>query len=210
MIIKAIISGVGLGMVLSIIGGAVFFVLLKTSIEKGFHAGVAFASGVLLSDIFFVALVIYGSSYLALEQAYRLPIGLAGSTILFTIGIYYLLKKTTITYDQKSSKRHNTGYFLKGFFMCIFNPAILLYWVSVAGGVISVAGKFNPQEIIPFFSAILVTQFSLDVAKAYYANKLRHRIKESVISKLNKIAGVLVILFALRMLLNLLLGHSLI
>lgn len=208
--IETIIAGIGFGIVLSIIGGAVFFVLLKTSIEKGFHAGVSFAAGVLLSDIVFVALVIYGSSYLALENQYRLPIGIMGSAILLSIGIYYLFKKPVINYEDKSSKRHNTGYFLKGFFMCIFNPAVLLYWISVAGGAISITGQFNPKKIIPLFASILITQFSLDVTKAYYANKLRYRIKAHMISKLNKVAGVLVILFAIRMILNLILGHSLI
>jgi len=210
MIIETIISGIGLGIVLSIIGGPVFFVLLKTSIEKGFHAGVAFATGVILSDIVFVTIVIYGSSYLALESQYRVPIGIVGSAILFTIGIYYLFKKTSINYDEKSKKSYNTCYLLKGFFMCIFNPTILLYWISIAGGAVSLTGHFNPGEVIPFFCAILITQFSLDVTKAYYANKLRHKIKEHMISKLNKIAGVLVIIFAIRMLLNLILGHSLI
>lgn len=208
--IEIILSGIGLGLVLSIVGGPVFFVLIKTSIEKGFYAGLSFASGVLLSDIIFVALVIYGSSYLALENQYRLPIGIVGSAILFTIGTYYLFKKPVINYEDKSSKRHNTGYFLKGFFMCIFNPAVLLYWVSVAGGAISVTGKFDLKEVIPFLVSILVTQFSLDVTKAYYANKLRYRIKEHIISKFNKVAGVLVIIFAIRMILSLILGHSLI
>ncbi len=208
--IETIIAGIGFGIVLSIVGGAVFFVLIKTSIEKGFHAGVSFAAGVLLSDIVFVTLVIYGSSYLAFESQYRLPIGIIGSVILFSIGIYYLFKKPAINHKDKSSKRHNTGYFLKGFFMCIFNPAILLYWISVAGGAISITGQFNLKEIIPLFASILITQFSLDITKAYYANKLRYRIKAHMISKLNKVAGVLVILFAVRMVLNLILGHSLI
>jgi threonine/homoserine/homoserine lactone efflux protein len=37
--IEAIISGIGIGLVLTFITGPVFFALIKTSIEKGFHAG---------------------------------------------------------------------------------------------------------------------------------------------------------------------------
>jgi threonine/homoserine/homoserine lactone efflux protein len=43
--IEAIISGIGFGLVLTFITGPVFFALIKTSIEKGFHAGVALALG---------------------------------------------------------------------------------------------------------------------------------------------------------------------
>ena len=208
--LESIISGIGLGLVLSFLTGPVFFALIKTSIEKGFYAGVSLAGGVLFSDIFYVALTVFGSSFLALENQYRLPIGIAGSVILLAIGVYYLLKKVKINYENTTSKRHNTGYFFKGFFMCIFNPAILLYWVSVTSGVISVAGQFEANDIIPFYSSILITQFSMDVLKAYYANKLRYRIKEKTISHLNQIAGVLIIIFALRLIYNLASGHSLI
>lgn len=208
--IESIISGIGLGFVLSFLTGPVFFALIKTSIEKGFYAGISLAAGVVVSDIFYVALTLYGSSFLALENTYRVQIGVAGSTILFAIGIYYLFKKVKVNYEKTTSKRHNTGYFLKGFLMCIFNPAILLYWLSVTSGVISISGEIDPAEVIPFFGSILITQFSVDVIKAYYANKLRYKIKEKTISNLNRIAGVLILIFAVRLLYNLLTEHSLI
>lgn len=195
---------------LSFLTGPVFFALIKTSIEKGFYAGVSLAGGVVVSDVFYVALSLYGTSFLALENKYRVQIGVAGSAILFAIGIYYLLKNVKVNYEKTTSKRHNTGYFLKGFIMCIFNPAILLYWLSVTSGVISISGEIDPSEVVPFFGSILVTQFSVDVVKAYYANKLRYRIKEKTISNLNRIAGVLILVFAARLLYNLLSGHSLI
>src|SRR5690606_34649435 len=193
--IESIISGIGLGFVLSFLTGPVFFALIKTSIEKGFYAGVALSAGVVVSDVFYVILTLYGTSFLAIESTYRVQIGLAGSTILFAIGIYYLFKKVTVNYKETSSKRHNTGYFLKGFLMCIFNPTILLYWVTVTSGVISLRGEIRPAEVIPFFGAILFTQFSVDMIKAYYANKLRYRIKEKTIANLNRIAGALILIF---------------
>jgi amino acid exporter len=208
--IESIISGIGLGFVLSFLTGPVFFALIKTSIEKGFYAGVSLAGGVVVSDIFYVALTLYGTSFLALENLYRVQIGVAGSTILFAIGIYYLFKTVKVNYEKTTSKRHNTGYFLKGFLMCIFNPAILLYWLSVTSGVISISGAIHPSTAVPFFGSILLTQFSVDVVKAYYANKLRYRIKEKTIANLNRIAGVLILIFAARLLYNLLTGHSLI
>lgn len=208
--LESIVSGIGLGFVLSFLTGPVFFVLIKTSIEKGFSAGVSLAGGVVISDVFYVGISLYGTSFIALENAYRIPIGIAGSSILFIIGLYYLFKKVKVNYEQTSSKRKNTGYFIKGFLMCIFNPAILLYWLSVTSSVISISGEIKSSEIIPFFGSILITQFSLDTLKAYYANKLRYRIKEKNIARLNRIAGVLILIFAARMIFNLLTGHSLI
>ena len=48
---EIILSGIGMGIVLSFLTGPVFFALIKTSIEKGFYAGVALAAGVV--DILF-------------------------------------------------------------------------------------------------------------------------------------------------------------
>lgn len=207
--IESIISGIGLGIVLSFVTGPVFFALIKTSIEKGFYAGIALSGGVVLSDMFYIALSIYGSSFLALENQYRFYIGLSGSIILFVIGCYYLLKKVKINYENTSQKKNYSGYALKGFLMCIFNPSLLLYWVSVTSGIISVRGDLKADDIIPFFGSILVTQFSMDTLKAYYANKLRYRIKERTISLLNKIAGFLILIFALRIMYTLFFSSSL-
>ena len=200
---ETIISGIGLGIVLSFATGPVFFALLKTSIEKGFHAGICLAGGVLLSDVIYVTLALYGSSYIQFENQYRVPIGMAGAAVMMGIGFYYLFKKVEINYDNVTSTKRNTGYFIKGFLMCIFNPSLLLYWVSVTSGIISVTGEIKAEMVIPFFGSILITQFSMDSLKAYYANKLRYKIKERNILLLNRVAGSLIMIFALKLIYNL-------
>ncbi|MFM6975385.1 MAG: LysE family translocator [Sphingobacteriaceae bacterium] len=207
---EIIISGIGMGIVLSFLTGPVFFALIKTSIEKGFYSGMALAAGVVIADGIFVALSLYGSSYLNTESKNLQYIGYAGAVILFSIGIYYLFKKVTISYEPSTSRTKKLGYFLKGFAMCVFNPSLLLYWISVTSGVISVAGGYNPQIIIPFFATILITQFSLDTLKAYYANKLRKKITEKTLVKLNRIAGGLIVIFALKLVYSLIVSHSII
>lgn len=208
--LELIVSGIGLGIVLSFLTGPVFFALIKTSIEKGFYAGVALASGVVVSDLIYVAITLFGTSLLSFESTYRIPIGIVGSAVLMGIGLYYLLKKVKINYDEVPSKIKHAGYFFKGFFMCIFNPFILLYWVSVTSGVYSMYGELTSQQVIPFFGAILLSLFGMDTLKAYFAHKMRYKIKEKTIQNLNKIAGVLIIIFALKLIYNLLFTQTLI
>ena len=205
---EIILSGIGMGIVLSFLTGPVFFALIKTSIEKGFYAGIALAAGVVLSDGIFVALSLFGSSYITKGSAYLEYIGYAGAVILLSIGIFYLLKKVKLEFEENTSKTKKLGYFLKGFAMCIFNPSLLLYWISVTSGVISVAGGYNPNIIVPFFTAILITQFSLDALKAYFANKLRNRITVHNLIVLNRVAGTLLIIFAAKLIYSLVVNHS--
>lgn len=208
--LELIISGIGLGIVLSFLTGPVFFALIKTSIEKGFYAGLSLAGGVVISDFIYMTITLFGTSLLSFESEYRLPIGVVGSMILLGIGLYYLIKKVEINYVEESSRIKHAGYFFKGFFMCIFNPFILLYWVSVSSGVYSIYGELTSQQIIPFFGAILITLFGMDTMKAYFAYKLRYKIKQKSIQNLNRVAGVLIIIFALKLIYNLISGHSLI
>lgn len=202
--LETIISGIGLGIVLSFATGPVFFALLKTSIEKGFHAGISLAGGVLLSDVIYVSLALYGSSFIQFENEYRYIIGLTGATVMMGIGFFYLLKKVKINYDNITSTKRNTGYFFKGFLMCIFNPSLLIYWITVTSSIISVTGEIQAQRVFPFFGSILITQFSMDSVKAYYANKLRYKIKERTIVLLNRVAGSLIMIFALKLIYDLL------
>jgi threonine/homoserine/homoserine lactone efflux protein len=206
---ETILSGIGMGIMLSFLMGPGFFALLKTSIEKGFHAGISLAGGILLSDVFFVAISLFGSSYLRSGQVVMEYIGYAGTLILLGIGFYYWFKKDTLELEHAMPKSNKLGYFLKGFIMSLFNPTLLLYWLSISSWVVSVVGKFETQKVIPFFASILLTQFILDVIKAYFANKLRKRMTQKNLMWLNRIAGTLLILFGLKLLYSMLINHSL-
>jgi len=199
--IEAVISGIGFGLVLTFLTGPVFFALIKTSIEKGFHAGVALALGVVCSDMVFVGAILFGSQYFDISAKDKIYAGVIGSVILFVIGVYYLFKKAKINYTHTvPTKLHRAGYFLKGFVMCIFNPTILFHWTIVIGAASTVyhEGVHNRAlKIAIMFLTILIVQFGLDTTKAFYADKLRDRISVKFVHRLNEVAGIALIIASL-------------
>jgi len=199
--IEAIISGIGFGLVLTFLTGPVFFALIKTSIEKGFHAGVALALGVVTSDMVFVGAILFGSQYFDITAHDKILAGVIGSSVLFIIGVYYLFKKAKINYTNTvPTNLHRAGYFLKGFVMCIFNPTILFHWTIVIGAASTVyhQGVHNRSvKIAIMFLTILVVQFGLDTTKAFYADKLRDRISVKFVHRLNEVAGIALIIASL-------------
>jgi threonine/homoserine/homoserine lactone efflux protein len=199
--IEAIISGIGFGLVLTFITGPVFFALIKTSIEKGFHAGVALALGVVCSDMVFVGAILFGSQYFDISSNDKTVAGIVGSIVLFTIGVYYIFKKADVNYKNViPNKINRAGYFFKGFVMCIFNPTILFHWTVVIGAASTVyhQGVHNRSlKIATMFITILIVQFGLDTTKAFYANKLRDRISPKLVHRLNEIAGIALIIASL-------------
>jgi threonine/homoserine/homoserine lactone efflux protein len=199
--IEAVISGIGIGLVLTFITGPVFFALIKTSIERGFHAGVYLALGVVSSDIVFVGAILFGSQYFDVSAHAKIVAGAIGSTILFTLGVYYLFKKADVNYSNETpSGLKRTGYFFKGFLMCIFNPTILFHWITVIGTASTIYHEGVPNrsaKIAIMFLTVLIVQFGLDTTKAFYANKLRDRISVKLVHRLNEVAGIALIIASL-------------
>jgi threonine/homoserine/homoserine lactone efflux protein len=199
--IKAIVSGIGFGLVLTFLTGPVFFALIKTSIEKGFHAGVALALGVVSSDVFFVGALLFGSQYIDVSDHSKLIAGIVGSAILFALGLYYFFKKAEINYGNKvPTGADRFGYFLKGFLMCIFNPTLLFHWTVVIGAASTtflVGSPHRSFHIAVMFLTILILQFGMDTLKAFYADKLRDRISVKLIHRLNEVAGIALIIASL-------------
>ncbi len=198
--IEAIISGIGVGLVLTFITGPVFFALIKTSIEKGFHAGAALAFGVVCSDVVFVGAIIFGSQFFEVPEKAKVWLGVIGSIILLIIGTHYLTKKAEIDYDSHTpAKVNRAGYFFKGFLMCIFNPTLLFHWITVIGTASTAyhEGVHNRQlKIAVMFITVLSVQFGMDILKAFYANKLRDKISVKLVHKLNYVAGAALIIAA--------------
>ncbi|MDB4290200.1 LysE family translocator, partial [Flavobacteriaceae bacterium] len=90
-------AAIPLGFLLAFMIGPVFFVLIETSVTKGFRAAVAFDAGVIIADIIFIGLA-YFSSFQLLENLSNQPgLYVFGGTILAVYGLIIFLKKTNPT-----------------------------------------------------------------------------------------------------------------
>jgi len=197
--IEAILQGIGAGILFSFLTGPVFFSMIKTSIEKGFKAGFSLAIGVILSDIIFISLTIFSSQFVDYDPAYNEYIGIVGGLFLLGVGLYYLINKVKVNYETSEIlKVKRSGYILKGFLMCLLSPTTLMFWIMV-GGIVSGQLHYEMAEKVVFFVVAMATQLSVDSIKTYYAAKLRYRIKERNILVLNRVAGTVIIIFALRL-----------
>ncbi len=82
--LNAILLGFGLAFMV----GPVFFVLLETSVVKGFRAALVFDTGVLLSDTLFIFTAYYGSKTLLVKLKDDPRLFLIGGIILIFYGLY--------------------------------------------------------------------------------------------------------------------------
>lgn len=126
-----ILAAIPLGVLLSFLIGPVFFVLLETSVTKGFRAALVFDLGVLLADILFI-LIAYFSSYRVIESVKDQPaLFVFGGLIMLTYGIisYVKTRKLNGLSEQKFKlELHKKNYWNllgKGFLLNFVNIGVL-------------------------------------------------------------------------------------
>lgn len=195
-------KGILYGMGLSVLLGPVFFALIQTSIEKGFRSGMFMAVGISLSDSMYIALTYLGVSQVSDDQNFKLFLSIVGGLIMLIFGASTILRPGTAgavqSRDDCNGGTEAFKLFLKGFLLNGINPFVLLFWIGVVS-VASVDFDYSTNEILIFFSGIIVTIFITDTIKSYLANKLRGLITTNLMRKVNMIVGALLIVLSLRL-----------
>jgi len=196
-----ILIAVPWGFILSFMPGAVFFVLLETSVVKGIRAALAFNFGVILADIVFI-LVAYFSSYRLIQSIKNDPaLFIFGGLILVTYGLISFLKlrKTAKNEIIDSTEREiitkdYLSLFIKGFLLNFINVGVLGFWLTI---IITTGPKLDmdPWRMLTFFSAAISTYFLTDIFKIMAAKQLRKFLTGGNIVKMKKIISIILIIF---------------
>jgi threonine/homoserine/homoserine lactone efflux protein len=196
---QAIISGLTLGCILALSVGPVIFTVIKQSLNNGHTGGLAFVTGVWLSDIVLVVVSNAFSSFVTGLMAYKNIIGYLGSTFLVGVGIYYLFfKKVTLRTDAdgnalKFRKLDMLKILSSGFLLNTLNPSIFLFWLGTA----SAFSKYSFNQRLLIFSVCLAVNIAADILKVMLAGKLRNKLTLHNISLINKVSGVILVGFGI-------------
>ncbi|MCK5402069.1 MAG: LysE family transporter [Flavobacteriaceae bacterium] len=198
--IEDIQAAIPLGFFLSFMIGPVFFVLLETSVTKGFRAAVVFDLGVIIADVFFIALA-YFSSFQLLENLSNQPgLFVFGGTIITVYGIIIFLKKpkrsTVEASEIKFIKTNYLGLFIKGFLLNFINIGVLVFWL----GVIIITGPGLENDInrfYVFFGTMILAYFVTDLFKILLAKQLKRKLTQNRILKIKKLLGLILVICGL-------------
>jgi threonine/homoserine/homoserine lactone efflux protein len=200
--INDILAGLPWGLFLSFMIGPVFFILIETSITKGFRAALTFDLGVVLGDIFFIGIAYLGSYRLISNLKDKPALFIFGGILMLAYGIISYLKLTkqsNIPYDEIDNEIRKTNYrnfFLKGFFLNIINIGVLGFWLAI---IISVGPKFEMQtsRMFTFFTSVIISYLFVDCLKIILAKQLKSKLTPTNILKIKKGISIVLIVFGL-------------
>lgn len=179
------------------------------------------AFGIFLSDSALVCIAFYGAAKLFELSAAKYIIGVVGGAILVGYGLYtYRSRADVETVMEKSQeirlKKDLKGPswwvdFLRGFLTNMANPATWLFWffwVGIIMGQNTVDGEIQKLNVILFFSSALLTVLTTDLIKSLIAYRLKPYMTNKTMRAVNRIVGVILILFGFYLVLNVVLESA--
>lgn len=199
-----VLRAVPFGILLAFTIGPVFFVLLETSITKGFKSALIFDLGVMLADILFILVAFFSTSKL-LDKIKDDPNFLIFGGVLLVVYGFISFIKTSKSFRDIVKEYHKIDIqkkygklFLKGFLLNFINIGVLLGWV----GFIVIANSLTETQdgVVAFLSTILIVYFLVDLVKIAVSKKLKNRLTPRLIFKTKKIIALVILGFGVLLL----------
>jgi threonine/homoserine/homoserine lactone efflux protein len=196
--LQALAKGITLGLLLAISVGPIVFTVIKQSLNNGVRGGMAFIFGIFMSDVFLVFCANAFTEFFTGLKAYTQWFAIIGSVLLMAVGIYFLFfKKIKVNEDGEQllqfRKRDYAKMFIGGIIMNLLNPGIIVFWLTTATAFID--QSLNQRMMI--FGTALLLALSADVVKVVLANSIRRRLTPTVIHRVNRINGLILLGFGI-------------
>ena len=195
-------EGLILGLTIAITLGPALFALMQTSIKYGIRMGIFLALGIFSSDLTLVVGSYFGASQIVTDKTYHLILGIFGGVFMLVFGIYTIFKKIPRTEQVEvvsviRVKNQNVfRYFAKGFLLNLANPFLWVFWIT---SVLAINGTYggDKKAVALFFAGTLGMVLTTDILKVLLANKIKATGNPMVKVWVNRIVGILFVIFGL-------------
>ena len=200
--INDILAGIPWGIFLSFMIGPVFFILLETSIIKGFRAAFVFDLGVVFADAIFITIAYLGSYRMIKSLEDKPSLFIFGGIVMAAYGFISFLslhkekKINTKAIDNEIIRKNYLSLFLKGLFLNLINIGVLGFWLAI---IITIGPKLEMQtsRMLTFFITVIVTYLIIDSIKIVLAKQLKSKMIPRNILKVKQGISIVLMLFGL-------------
>ena len=197
-----VFQAIGIGFLLSVMVGPVFFILLETSITKGVRGALSLDLGVFISDVIYILFAFIFASKIKSFTNDNLLLAIVGGILFICYGLYTLFSKPKhyISQINKEANTNKADYVvlgIKGFMLNFANPAVLFYWIGIIAQGNDATDKDHPIQLVIFVTIVVLTYFGMDVLKIIGAKKLRPLVTDNLLKAFNQLTGIVFLGFGL-------------
>lgn len=147
-----VVIAFGVAVFFSFIGsvflGLVNAAVIETAINRSEKSALWLAFGGVLPEIPYTLIAIFGTSYIAILEGYKMEMSIGMGIVFILIGLRYMLKKKQEIKAQNSIETGALANFSKGFLLAIANPQLIFYWSGYL--IVFQTGTFSNGK--PFFT----------------------------------------------------------
>ena len=128
--------------------GLVNAAVIDTAINRSEKSALWLAFGGVLPEIPYTLIAIFGTSYIAILEGYKMEMSIGMGIVFILIGLSYMLKKKQEIKAQNVIQTGALANFSKGFLLAIANPQLIFYWSGYL--IVFQTGTFSNGK--PFFT----------------------------------------------------------
>lgn len=196
------LRGLLIGLLFGVPVGAVGTMTIHNTLSGGMRAGLLTGLGSSIADCIYACIGVFGFTMVSdFLLQHQMIIHCCGGVLILLMGLFLLVCCTTNGTQPKAISSNNTGYLISSFVVGITNPAAILAFLfafsyfgitpqkNIARGIALVCGVFTGTYLWWFTLSALTS----------YLHKRTDDIKQE---RINRIFGVVLLLFGLVMILQ--------
>ncbi|SDW74263.1 LysE family transporter [Paenibacillus sp. PDC88] len=198
MLTSAYIAYMLLGLSLAAPIGPLNAAQLNIGIRRGFFHSWVFGLGAVLADVVYMLLVYLGVVHFLDTPFVQTFLWLFGFFVLVYTGVESLLSSGQIKESHTSEKEPLGRSFRAGFWMSLFNPMSILFWLGIFGSVLAqeTAAKSTSQIVLlslAIVAGILVWDFTVAATSSFF----RKVLSKTLLRGISIISGLFLIGFGI-------------
>ena len=207
---SVIANGIIFGFLLSFLFGPAFFVLIETSIKKGFKSALFLDVGILLSDAIYLLASLFVAERINSWLNANPYIKYVAGSVFLLLGFISIFKNyTNLKYQVEHNKEikeiessnnniivYPLHLIIKGLGLNAINPGVLVFWIASCT---YATNELNIQGInlLYYFGTTLLTMFAVDILKIYFSSKLKQKLNNKTISIVGMLIGCILVFFGI-------------
>lgn len=194
---ELVTSAILIGFILSLIlVGPVFFLLLETSISRGWKAAIVLDLGVITADVLCISVAYFGSKDLALAIQNNPSIYIFGGFFIFIYGLIMSITKPNLKMRNLNVLGRNyLKTFMNGFLLNILNIGVIVFWFFIVSTVVMQYPR--EKDFLLYMSVVLGTFFTIDLLKILLAHKVKSEFTFRRVFYFKRIVGLILLVFGI-------------
>jgi threonine/homoserine/homoserine lactone efflux protein len=197
--IEILLKGIILGLTVSMPLGPIGIILINRTIKRGLLSGFFSGLGLATADTLLAVLAALGYTViLSFINEQRFIISIIAGLIIIGIGLKIYLSNPVkdIRNREKANKSLWRDYY-SVFVLSVSNPYTIFIFVAFFSGV-HIGGNVKP-ELTPFFliPGVLIGTITWWFFLSYFVSRFKKNIRLRVIVRVNKVAGIVVIVIGI-------------